>query len=151
MKKKKWKKDLLIILPVKNTVFHKFVVQLSSFYGVEFFSFFFSFLVRNSILFLVSHEKFKPEKNATCISNLYTSSRKFVSWYLFSLKWRFEIKLAFQMQFSYFVLFWYFSPMWNQEEIEIRLCRMHIYLNLCINWKLTFLFLDTLENHLLKC
>ena len=56
--KKKWKKDLLIILPVKNTVFHKFVVQLSSFYGVEFFSFFsrfswgipffFSFLTRNS-------------------------------------------------------------------------------------------------------
>ena len=55
---KKWKKDLLIILPVKNTVFHKFVVQLSSFYGVEFFSFFsrfswgipffFSFLTRNS-------------------------------------------------------------------------------------------------------
>ena len=60
--KKKWKKDLLIILPVKNIVFHKFVVQLSSFYGVEFFL----FLVRNSILFLVSHKKFKTEKNATC-------------------------------------------------------------------------------------
>ena len=56
--KKSAKKDLLIILPVKNTVFHKFAVQLSSFYGVEFFSFFsrfswgipffFSFLTRNS-------------------------------------------------------------------------------------------------------
>ena len=70
MKKKKWKKDLLIILPVKNTVFHKFVVQLSSFYGVEFLSFFshfswgipffFSFLTRNS----------KPRKLPHVITNL---------------------------------------------------------------------------------
>ena len=27
---------------------------------------------------------------------------------------------------------------------------IYVYLNLCINWKLTFLFLDTLENPLLK-
>ena len=69
--KKKWKKDFLIILPVKNTVFHKFIVQLSSFYGGRIFLVFFSFLVRNSILFLVSHEKFKTEKNATCNCNAY--------------------------------------------------------------------------------
>ena len=36
----KIEKKVKKILPVKNTVFHKFVVQLSSFYGVEFLSFF---------------------------------------------------------------------------------------------------------------
>ena len=57
--KKCAKKDLPIIFPVRNTVFfHIFAVQFSSFYGVEFFSFFsrfsrgisffFSFLTRNS-------------------------------------------------------------------------------------------------------
>ena len=55
-----------MIFPVRNIVNPKFPVQFPPILQSRIFLGFFSFLVRNSILFLVSHEKFKTEKNATC-------------------------------------------------------------------------------------
>ena len=63
--KKSAKKDLLIILPVKNSPSWICSAIIIILWG-RIFLVFFSFLERNFILFLVSHEKFKTEKNATC-------------------------------------------------------------------------------------
>ena len=75
--KKSAKKDLLIILPVKNTVFHKFVVQLSSFYGAEFLSFFSRFSWGMPFFFSFLTRNLKPRKMRHVSSTIIYSSPKF--------------------------------------------------------------------------